>query len=76
MRAILSLAIFSCTSQGSIPDAAETWGRTHSAAPLIHVTCRTPDQVSSTCTVYYQHDDPVEIICTRLRCKELPRGRL
>lgn len=70
-RALIFLAIFSCTSHGSIPDAAETWGRNHSPAPLIHVTCRTPNQVSSPCTVYYQYADPIEIICTRLRCKEV-----
>lgn len=68
MKAVL-LALLSCAPHGSISDAAEAWGRDHSAAPLIHVTCSTPDQASSPCTVYYQHTDPIEITCTRLRCK-------
>lgn len=70
MKALFLLGILSCTSHGSIPDAAETWGRDHSAAPLIHVACATPAQASSPCTVYYQHADPIEITCTRLRCKK------
>lgn len=70
MRLLLLALVLSCGRHGSIEDQAAAWGHTHSPAPLIHVTCSTPAQASSSCTVYYQHLDPVEIICTRLRCKQ------